>query len=175
MKQTELSKFDNSWYDPGGGTLKRLVWYFANILFLMSPWNPSSRLKVWILRLFGARIGKGVVIKPKVNVKYPWNLEVGNFVWIGEGVWIDNLTSVRIGDNVCLSQGAMLLCGNHNYKKPTFDLIVGHITLEEGAWMGAKSVAVGGITMKSHSVLSVNSVANKDLEAYCDKNKRSSY
>ena len=83
-----------------------------------------------------------MVIKPSVNIKYPWRLTIGSFVWIGEGVWIDNLENVVIGDNVCISQGAMLLCGNHNYKKTTFDLIVGSITLEDGVWVGAQSVAV---------------------------------
>ena len=120
-----------------------------------------------MLRAFGAKIGCGVNIKPCVNIKYPWNLEIGNYVWIGENVWIDNLAKVRIGDNACVSQGAMLLCGNHNYKTTTFDLMVGEITLEDGAWIGAMSTVCPGVTCKSHSVLSVNSVAAKDLDAYC--------
>ena len=91
---------------------------------------------------------------------------MGDYTWIGENVWIDNLVKVRIGSNVCLSQGAMLLCGNHNYKKSTFDLMVGEIIIEDGAWIGAMSTVCPGVTCKSHSVLSVNSVANKDLEAY---------
>lgn len=73
--------------------------------------------KIWMLRKFGAKIGKGVFIKPLVNIKYPWNLDIGDYTWIGENVWIDNLTQVKIGSNVCISQGAMLLCRNHNYKK----------------------------------------------------------
>ncbi|MDZ7624210.1 MAG: hypothetical protein U5J96_07185 [Ignavibacteriaceae bacterium] len=91
------------------------------------PW-PNS-FKIFALRFFGAKVGKGVIIKPCVNIKYPWFLEIGDNVWIGEEVWIDNLGKVKIGNNVCLSQGALLLCGNHNYKKETFDLIVGDITL----------------------------------------------
>lgn len=102
-----------------------------------------------------------------MNIKYPWNLEIGNYVWIGENVWIDNLAKVRIGNNACVSQGAMLLCGNHNYKTTTFDLMVGEITIEDGAWIGAMSTVCPGVTCKSHSVLSVNSVATKDLDAYC--------
>jgi putative colanic acid biosynthesis acetyltransferase WcaF len=73
---------------------------------------------------------------------------------------------VKIGDNVCISQGAMLLCGNHDYKKPTFDLITGPITLEEGVWIGAKSTVCPGVTCRSHAVLSVGSVASKDLDPY---------
>lgn len=105
--------------------IKGFIWYFVNVLFFINPMNPISGLKVFLLRLFGAKIGKGVVIKPGVNIKYPWLLTIGNNVWIGEKVWIDNLDNVTIANDVCISQDAILLCGNHNYKKSTFDLIVG--------------------------------------------------
>jgi putative colanic acid biosynthesis acetyltransferase WcaF len=164
--KTELQHYDNSWYNTGAGAAKRLLWYFANVLFIRNTLNPSSRIKVNVLKAFGAKIGHGVMIKPGVNVKYPWNLEIGDYAWIGENVWIDNLVKVKIGAHVCISQGAMLLCGNHDYKKPTFDLIVGDITLEDGVWVGAQSTVCPGVTLHSHAVLSVNSVASHDLEAY---------
>ena len=93
-------------------------------------------------------------------------MEIGDNVWIGENVWIDNLEQVKIGDNCCLSQGAMLLTGNHNYKKSTFDLLTGTITLEDGAWVGAQSTVCPGVTCKSHCILSVGSIATFDLEPY---------
>lgn len=164
--KTDLSKYDNSWYNPGGSFIKRTIWYFVNEWFFNCGWNVSSGIKVKMLRMFGAKVGRGVVIKPHVNIKYPWNLTIGDYVWIGEGAWIDNLTKVMIGSNAVLSQGAMLLCGNHNYKLPTFDLIIGEITLEDGAWIGAQSTVCPGVTCKSHSVLGVGSVATKDLEPY---------
>lgn len=164
--RTDLSRYNNSWYNPGGGTLKRILWYFTNVLFFINPLNPSSGIKVYLLRLFGTRIGKGVVIKPGVNIKYPWNLSIGNYSWIGENVWIDNLVQVTIGANVCISQGVMLLCGNHNYKKTTFDLMVKPIIIEDGVWVGAQSTVCQGVKMKSHSVLCVGSTVSKDLEAY---------
>lgn len=166
MSQTELSKYNNSWYKPGAGKIKMLIWYFINVLFFINPLNPLSGLKVFLLKLFGAKMGKGIVIKPNVNIKYPWLLEVGDYTWIGERVWIDNLAKVTIGKNCCLSQGAMLLCGNHNYKKSTFDLIVKPITLEDGAWVGALSVVCPGVTLKSHAILTVQSVATETLEPF---------
>lgn len=166
MKKTNLAKYDNSGFCPGAGFVKRAVWYFVNAWFLKSSWCLSVKLKVLLLRLFGAKVGRGVTIKPGVNIKYPWNLTVDENVWLGENVWIDNLVSVRIGSNAVVSQGAMLLCGNHNYRCSTFDLMTGEIVLEEGAWVGAQCTVCPGVTMRSHSVLAVGSVATRDCEAY---------
>ena len=160
--KTDLSLYDNSWYHIGAGNFKNILWYFCNILFVKCSLQPLSVIKVRLLRLFGAKIGKGVVIKPGVNIKYPWNLSIGDYSWIGENVWIDNLAKVKIGNNVCVSQGAMLLCGNHDYKRPTFDLMVKPIVIEDGA----QSTVCPGVTMHLHSVLAVGSIASKDLMPY---------
>ena len=165
MEKTDLSKFDNSWYKPGSKA-KIIVWYFFNVLFISNPFFPFNAPKKFILKLFGAKIGKNVLLKPRLNVKYPWKLEIGDNVWIGEKVWIDNLGDVKIENNVCLSQGAMLLCGNHNYKKITFDLMVGNIIIKEGAWVGAHSIVCPNVTMGAHSILAVNSVAIKSTEDF---------
>ncbi|MES2838125.1 MAG: WcaF family extracellular polysaccharide biosynthesis acetyltransferase [Bacteroidota bacterium] len=163
--KTDLSKFNNSWYKPGASALVRLLWYFTNAVFFNSAF-PIISVKRFLLKLYGANVNEGVVIKPYVNIKYPWKLTLGKNVWLGEKVWIDNLANVTIGDNACVSQGAMLLCGNHNYKKSTFDLIVKEIIIEEGVWIGAQSVVCPGVVCSSHSVLSVNSVAVTNLESY---------
>jgi putative colanic acid biosynthesis acetyltransferase WcaF len=163
--KTDLSKYNNDWYKPGN-PIKRICWFFTNSFFFKSSFFPVSFLKVLLLKCFGAKIGKGVTIKPNVNIKYPWNLHIEDYVWIGENVWIDNLAKVKIDSDVCISQGAFLLTGNHNYKKETFDLFIGEIKLEEGVWIGAQSTVSPGITCKSHSILSVQSVAIKDLEPY---------
>jgi putative colanic acid biosynthesis acetyltransferase WcaF len=164
--KTQLNKFTNNWYTSGASKPKMLLWYFVNLIFFTSRWLPVSAIKVALLRIFGAQVGSGVVIKPAVNIKYPWRLKIGNHVWIGEQVWIDNLENVEIGHHVCISQGAMLLCGNHNYKKSSFDLMVGKIILEEGAWIGAQTVVCPGVVCKTHSILTVGSVATSELKAY---------
>ena len=162
--KTDLSSFKNEWYKPGRPAIIIAMWYIVNRIFFKS-FFPHYATKRFLLRLFGAKVGVGVVIKPHVSIKYPWHLHIGNHVWIGEEVWIDNLTKVTLKNHACVSQGAMLLCGNHNYKKSTFDLIVGEITLEEGAWAGAKTVVCPGVKMGSHSLLTVGSVATSNLEA----------
>lgn len=168
MSKTDLSKYNNLWYEStiGASRLKQLCWYFINIIFFINPLNPFNSLKKGLLRLFGAKLGKGVVIKPSVNIKYPWKLTIGDHSWIGERVWIDNLAQVTIGKNVCVSQGAMLLTGNHDYKKQAFDLIVSPIELHDGSWIGARSLVGPGVIVETHTVLSALSVATKTLSAY---------
>jgi putative colanic acid biosynthesis acetyltransferase WcaF len=166
----ELKKVNNASYktsiEIGASKIKQIVWYFINILFFKNAFNISSASKVLLLKMFGATIGQGVVIKPAVNIKYPWKLNVGNNSWIGEEVWIDNLSNVIIGTNVTISQGALILTGSHDHTKETFDFISLPVTLEDGVWIGAKAVVFGGVTCRSHSILGINSVAEQDMKAY---------
>ena len=163
--KTDLKSFKNTEYQPGSA-LKRGCWYLVNSLFFKSYCFPFYGLKTLLLKGFGARVGKGVLVKPGVNIKYPWFLSIGDYVWIGENVWIDNLAQVTIGNNVCISQGAFLLTGNHNYSVSSFDLITQPITLEDGVWIGAKAIICPGVTCASHAVLSVGSVATHNLDSY---------
>ncbi len=166
MKKTRLDLFNNDWYLPGGHIISRASWYFVNAVFFINPFFTFSGIKVFLLKFFGAKVGKNVLIKPSVNIKYPWLLTIGDNVWIGEKVWIDNLCLVVIGDNVCISQGALLLTGNHNYKKESFDLTIGNIVLEEGVWIGANATVCPNVKCKSHSILTVGSVARSELKEY---------
>lgn len=144
---------------------KRLLWMFFSGFFLESFIPFPIRFKTFLLEIFGAKVGRGVVIKPKVKIKYPWRLTIGDYVWIGEEVWIDNLDYIRVGNNVCISQGAYLLTGNHNYKLDTFDLITAPIELEDEVWIGAMSVVCPGTICRRGSVLTVGSVAVNVLES----------
>ena len=117
------------------------------MVFFKTSWNTLSNLKVFLLRVFGATVGKKVVLKPNINIKYPWNLVIGNHCWIGEGVWIDNLDQVTLEDHVCISQGAFLECGNHNYKSSSFDLMTAPIYVKQGSWIGAKGIIGPGVTV----------------------------
>lgn len=164
--KTKLKKdFDKKDFVAGASALKIFCWYFISMIFFRSGLIPASSVLVWLLRLFGAKIGKEVRIKPYIYIHYPWKLVVGDYSWLAE-CRIENLTQVNIGSNVCVSQKAMLLTGNHNYKKVHFDLITKPIILEDGVWIGAHAVVCPGVTAASHAVLTVGSIATKDLEAY---------
>jgi putative colanic acid biosynthesis acetyltransferase WcaF len=158
----DLQRYDYRGFEVGAGGTKQLLWYVCNALFLNSAWFPVSSLKAALLHLFGARIGARVVIKPRVNIKYPWRLEIGDDVWIGEGVWIDNLGQVTIGDDCCISQDAYLLTGNHDYTDERFGLMIGTIVMEHGAWVAARSTVCPNVCMHRHSIVTVGSVLAQD-------------
>ena len=163
MVQTDLSKYSIGDYRPGP-RIKVIIWYLVNYYIFFSSFPFPSRFKVFLLRLFGAHAGSGVVVKPKVRIKYPWRLEIGNHCWIGEGVWIDNIEKVSIGNHVCLSQEAVLLTGNHDYTRSNFPPKYEKIILEDGVWICARAIVCPGVVCRSHSILTVNSVASRDLE-----------
>ena len=165
MKQVSNASYKTT-IDIGAGKAKQMLWYFSNIFFFKNTLNVFSGLKVRLLRLFGAEVGNGVVIKPGVNIKYPWKLSIDDYSWIGENVWIDNLSEVNIGKNVTVSQGALLLTGTHDHSKASFDFISFPIILEDGAWIGAKAMVTGGVTCHTHSILGVNSLAENNLKPY---------
>ena len=159
-----LASFDGSDFDKGAGFLKVTLWYFVNALLVRASWNPFMGIKIALLRLFGAKIGKGLVIKNNVTIKSPWNLVMGEYCWLGEGCWIDNLDRVVIGSNVCISQGAMLLTGNHDYTISSMPYRNASIHIEDGAWIGAKTVVCPGVTVHRNAVLTVGSIATREME-----------
>lgn len=160
----KLAAFDGSDFDKGAGFIKATLWYFVNALIVRASWNPFMGIKIAMLRLFGAKIGKGLVIKNEVRIKSPWNLVVGDDCWLGEGCWIDNLDKVVIGSNVCISQGALLLTGNHDYTISSMPYRNAPISIEDGVWIGAKTTVCPGIAVHRNAILTVGSVATKDMK-----------
>lgn len=159
-----LSVYSPGNFNRGAGTLKECLWLFASLLlFQLCPFAFSA-LKRSVLRAFGGQIGRGVIIKPQVKITFPWKLEIGDHVWLGEECWLLNLEKISLGNHVCVSQRAFLCTGSHDYKSATFDLIVKPITVEKGAWLGAGCWVGPGVKVGSHAVLTAGSVAARDLD-----------
>lgn len=160
-----LKNYNNDWF-VSGSKIKIILWTLVSSVFFRTSLPVPSAIKVSILKMFGANIGVSVVIKPSVNIKYPWKLSVGGHTWIGEDVWIDNLDTVNIGDNCCLSQGCYLLTGNHDFTSPSFDLMIFEINIKNEAWVGAKSTVCPGVTLEQGSILTVGSIATQKLDEF---------
>lgn len=160
-----LDKFSSSEFDRGRSRLVQAAWLVISA-FTVATWLPGSRWRGWLLSLFGARIGSGVVIKPNVRVKFPWRLSIGDFSWIGEDVWIDNLDLVEIGSHACVSQGAYLCTGSHDWSKETFDLITRPIRVGDHAWVGARAVLAPGTVLQKGGIVVLGGVASGSLDAW---------
>jgi putative colanic acid biosynthesis acetyltransferase WcaF len=143
----------------------RAAWLLVGSPLHRAAWITSS-WRVNLLRLFGAQIGDRVVIKPGVTIKYPWHLEVGNDCWIGENSWIDNLTLVQLGNDVCISQGVYFCTGNHDWSDPNFGLMIAPIRLANGSWAGAKCILTPGTVLGEGAVVGAGSVVTGNIPDY---------
>jgi putative colanic acid biosynthesis acetyltransferase WcaF len=161
----KLSSFSSRDFDRGAPRAKEAAWIVLSGMFFES-WFPGSAWRKWLLRAFGATIGERVTIKPRVRVKFPWRLSVKSDVWIGEGVWIDNLETVLIGSDVCISQGAYLCTGSHDWEKTTFDLIVKPIHISSHAWIGAMARLAPGTRVGRGAIVGMGAVVSGELAPY---------
>ena len=160
----DLSAYRNNGYQPGRNWFIRAAWYFTSALVFESAWFPLNRFKAWLLRRFGATVGTQVVIKPQVTIKYPWRLTIGDGCWIGQRAWLDNLAEIRLGNNVCLSQGAYLCTGSHDYASKSFDLITRPIVVENGAWIAAKAIVLPGCQVGANAIIGAGAVVRGNIE-----------
>ena len=163
--EVDLSRFNNRWYNPGRSLVVRSLWFFLALPVLRSSWIPSSALRVCLLRVFGASVGSGVVVKPGVRVKHPWMLTIGENAWLGEDCWIDNLAPVSIGDSACLSQGCYVCTGNHDWSDSAFGLIVKPVEIGAGAWVGARALIAPGVILENGAVAAAGSVVTRSIPA----------
>jgi len=140
-------------------------WWLISNLILSNAFTPSS-LRPGILRIFGAKIGVGVVIRRGVRVHFPWNLIIGDNCWIGEEVWFINHEKVTIGSDVCISQRSIICSGGHDYRSASLDYAHKPVTIRDGAWICLDVKVLPGVTIGECSVVSAGEIARKSLPDY---------
>lgn len=163
IRLIQLDQYENRAYKRGASRMGELAWVLMRAIFFMHSIPVSSGLKTAILRMFGAKIGRGVVIRSRVNISMPWFLEIGDHVWIGDDVGILSLAPVKIGSHTCISQRAYLCTGSHDFSSKSFALIVKPITIHDGCWIGAVSFVGPGVTMQECSRSCAGAVVVKDV------------
>jgi putative colanic acid biosynthesis acetyltransferase WcaF len=163
--RVRLKDFDASkGLNRGVGKLTEVSWYLVKVIFFLSALPYPNKLKLFFLKLYGAKVGKGINIKPRVNFHMPWKLEIGDDVWIGEEVFILNFEGVKIGSNACISQRAFLCGGNHDFLDPAFKYRNGPITIEDGAWVGAGCFVGPNVTVGVDTVVTAGTVVTSSLQ-----------
>lgn len=133
------------------------MWSIAELTLVTNPWQISSKLRVGVLRLFGAQIGRDVIFRPRTRVKFPWKLQIGDRCWIGEGAWFHNQDQIQIGHDVVISQEAFLTTGSHQVKKD-MALITSPIRIDAGAWITSRCILLGGCHIGASAVITPNTV-----------------
>jgi putative colanic acid biosynthesis acetyltransferase WcaF len=149
-------------YDKGRGLAMQMLWVALSTLVFTQVWCPN-RLRCAILRLFGARIGDGVLIRHRVTVQWPWKLSIGDNSWIGTGAELYNLDDIVIGSDVCISQCAFLCTGSHDRWSPSFEFDNAPIVIEDGVWICARSTVLRGVTIGANSVVGATSLVYRDI------------
>jgi len=161
----------NDLFDPATGLDRgrpkwfEAAWYLVKCLFFLSPLPWPSGFKSTLLRIFGAKVGQQVYIKPRVNIHFPWKLAIGDYTWVGEEVFILNFEPVTIGAHCCISQRVFLCTGNHDFTKVEMPYRNAPITIEDGVWVGAQVFIGPGITVNSEAVVTAGSIVKRDLPA----------
>lgn len=132
--------------------IKIIIWEIISLVYFNTS-LPGNFFRIILLKALGAKIGKNVVIKPNVKIKYPWILNIGNNSWIGEYVWIDNISNVKIGSNTCISQGAYICSASHNYKNKNFELLLQPVEIGDNCWITAKCIIGPNVSIPSGTVI----------------------
>ena len=163
----DLRQYDQSWYHPGRPKWVVLLWWLAQAVIFPLTLHAHHAPRRSLLRLFGAHIGKGVVIRPSARFYYPWNIEIGDYSWIGSGVELYSLDKIRIGSHCVVSQNSYLCTGSHDVSDPAFGLQTAPVLLENGVWVATDCFIAPGVTVGANSVVGARSSVFSNLPSQC--------
>jgi putative colanic acid biosynthesis acetyltransferase WcaF len=157
-----LDRFSTGDYDAGRPMSWRVAWFVVQNLIFDRWWLPA-RARPPILRLFGADVGDGCVIRHGVRVHWPWNLTLGNDIWVGEFAWLHTLVRITVEDDVCISQRANVVTGSHQHRDPAFAYDNAPVVLQHGSWIGTGAIVLRGVNVGRNSIVGAGAVVYEDV------------
>ncbi|WP_375407598.1 acetyltransferase [uncultured Amnibacterium sp.] len=160
----DLSKAPGAGEPWDRGIVTMALWMLVEALLVTNSLQVSSGIRIRALRAFGATIGSGVIIRPRVRVKFPWKLEIGDRSWIGEGVWFHNQNRITVGSDVVISQEAFVTTGSHR-ARTDMGLITKPVVIEDGVWITSRCVVLGGTHVGRSALARPTTVLKGDIAA----------
>jgi putative colanic acid biosynthesis acetyltransferase WcaF len=157
-----LAGFLGTGYDKGRPRSTQLLWLVVSRTIVMKWWCPNL-VRVRILRMFGAQIGEGTLIRADVKIHWPWKLRVDARTWIGEEAWILNLEPVTIGTNTCVSQGVFICTGSHDRKSPTFEFDNAPITIGDSVWIATRATILRGVHIADGATVGAGALVTRNV------------
>lgn len=159
----DLRQYDQSWYDPGRPRWMILLWWLVQAIAFPITLHSHNASRRALLKLFGAKVGKGVIIRPTARFTYPWNVEIGDYSWVGDDVVFYSLDKIRVGCHCVISQESYLCTGSHDTSDPAFGLVIGPITIENGVWVATDCFVGLGVRIGANTLVGARSGVFSDL------------
>ncbi|GAB4277383.1 MAG: colanic acid biosynthesis acetyltransferase WcaF [Oscillatoriaceae cyanobacterium] len=161
----DLRQYNQSWFDRGRPGWVILLWWFVQaVTFPLTP-QPLHFLRRSILRLFGARLGKGVAIRPTARFTYPWKVTIGDYSWIGDDVVLYSLDRISIGSHCVISQNTYICTGSHDPQDRAFGLVTQAIAIGNGAWIAADCFIGPGVQIGANALIGARSSVFTNMPA----------
>ena len=148
-----LDQFSTAGFDRGASRAKEIAWYFIKVWFFLSPWPWPNRLKRWLLIRFGAKIGKGLYMRPRVNIHMPWKLTMGDYCSVGDMADLLNMESITMGNHVTIGHQAYIAAASHDPRSRTFAYANKPVVIESGVWVATRAFVGAGVTIGENSVI----------------------
>ena len=159
----DLSRFVVPPKFRGRSVLVVQLWWLVQTVFFHTSPQVSYKWRAWLLRIFGAQIGRGVIIRPSVSVVYPWKLSIGDFSWIGDDAVLYSLGEITVGSNTVLSQGCYLCAGSHDATDVRFTITNDPIHIADQCWLASDVFVLPGVSIGEGTVVAARSTVTRSL------------
>jgi len=159
----ELNQYQTPKDFRGRSKITVQLWWIVQLLLFTNSPQIFYGWRRFLLRLFGAKIGKKVVLRPSVKITYPWKVKIGDYSWIGDDVVLYSLGEIEIGDNTVISQRSYLCTGTHDYKQVNFPIYAKKIVVKNKCWLATDVFVAPGITIEEGTIVGARSSVFRNL------------
>jgi len=161
----DLRQYDPAQHDRGKPSWIVILWWLLQGICFPLTLHNFNGFRVWLLRVFGAKIGQGVVIRPTARFTYPWKIAVGDYSWIGDDVVLYSIDRINIGNHCVISQKSYLCTGSHDHSDRSFGLITSPINIGNGVWLASDCFVAAGVAIGANSIVGARSSVFSNIAA----------